>query len=172
MAAIASAPVTAILRAPAASRVASRKAPVAGGLAIPAARPVALRHAARGAVCASAGAELAAMGVGPAVSELALAGYDTSALDTLFVNAAAIILPAWGAIVGTIFVFGTIAKVAFPDKYDAAVYKNKAVELVQDEIIDLDNLSPEDLAAVAALEAERAAEGEELSQCVTSRRRS
>ena len=82
------------------------------------------------------------MGVGPAVSELALAGYDTSALDTLFVNAASIILPAWGAIVGTIFVFGTIAKVAFPDKYDAAVYKNKAVELVQDEIIDLDNLSP------------------------------
>jgi hypothetical protein len=158
MAAIASVPVTAILRAPAASRVASRKAPVAGGVAIPAARPVALRRAARGAVRASAGAELAAMGVGPAVSELALAGYDTSALDTLFVNAASFILPAWGAIVGTIFVFGTIAKVAFPDKYDAAVYKGKAAELVQDEIIDLDNLSPEDLAAVSALEAERAAE--------------
>jgi hypothetical protein len=60
--------------------------------------------------------------------------------------------------VGTIFVFGTIAKIAFPDKYDAAVYKGKAEELVADEIIDLDNLSPEDIAAVEALEAERAAQ--------------
>ena len=54
---------------------------------------------------------------------------------------------------------GTIAKVAFPDKYDDAVYKNKAKELVQDEIIDLDNLSEADLAAVAALEKERAEQG-------------
>ena len=156
MAAIASAPVTAILRAPAASAWRPARLPVAGGLAIPAARPS--RRPPPAAPSARLRARFAAMGVGPAVSELALAGYDTSALDTLFVNAASIILPAWGAIVGTIFVFGTIAKVAFPDKYDAAVYKNKAVELVQDEIIDLDNLSPEDLAAVAALEAERAAE--------------
>lgn len=85
--------------------------------------------------------------------------FDTTAFDEMFVNAASIILPAWGAIVGTIFVFGTIAKVAFPDKYDDAVYKNKAKELVQDEIIDLDNLSEADLAAVAALEKERAEQG-------------
>jgi hypothetical protein len=38
------------------------------------------------------------------------------------------------------------------------VYKGKAEELVADEIIDLDNLSPEDIAAVEALEAERAAQ--------------
>lgn len=90
------------------------------------------------------------------VSELALAGYDTTAIDTMFVNTASLILPLWGVLVGTLFIFGTIAKVAFPDKYDAAVYKNKAAELVEDEIIDLDNLSEADKAAVAALEAERA----------------
>ena len=56
----------------------------------------------------------------------------------------------------SIFIFGTIAKIAFPDKYDAAVYQDKAKEMVADEFIDLDNLSPEDLAAVAELEAERA----------------
>jgi hypothetical protein len=93
----------------------------------------------------------------PVVPELALAGYDTSNLDTLFVNVASFILPAWGIIVGTIFIFGTIAKVLFPEKYDAAVYDGKAKELVDADEIDLDNLSAEDLAAVAALEAERAA---------------
>ena len=92
-----------------------------------------------------------------AVPELALAGYDASALDEAFVNIASFILPAWGVIVGTIFIFGTIYKVAFPDKYDEAVYKGKAVEMVEDEIIDLDNLSEADLKAVAELEAERAA---------------
>lgn len=96
-------------------------------------------------------------GVSQAVPELALAGLDTSAVDSAFINIASFILPAWGVTVGTLFIFGTIAKVAFPDKYDAAVYKGKAEELVEDEIIDLDNLSEEDLAAVAALEAERAA---------------
>ena len=100
-------------------------------------------------------------GVSQAVPQLAAGGVealvDTSEFDKLFVNVASFILPAWGVIVGTLFIFGTIAKVAFPEKYDAAVYKGKAAEMVQDEIIDLDNLSEEDLAAVAALEAERAA---------------
>ena len=91
------------------------------------------------------------------VPQLALAGFDTTELDTAFVNIASFILPAWGIIVGTIFVFGTIYKVAFPDKYDDAVYKNKAAEMVEYEDIDLDNLSEEDLEAVAKLEAERAA---------------
>lgn len=96
-------------------------------------------------------------GVNQAVPELALAGLDTSSFDEAFVNIASFILPAWGLIVGTIFIFGTIAKVAFPEKYDDAVYKDKAKELVDDETIDLDNLSEADLKAVAELEAERAA---------------
>ena len=96
-------------------------------------------------------------GVNQAVPELALAGVDTSSFDEAFVNIASFILPAWGIIVGTIFIFGTIAKVAFPEKYDDAVYKDKAKELVDDETIDLDNLSEADLKAVAELEAERAA---------------
>ena len=54
--------------------------------------------------------------------------------------------------------FGTIYKIAFPDKYNEQVYSGKAAEMVQDEMIDLDNLSEEDLAAVAELEAERAAQ--------------
>lgn len=95
-------------------------------------------------------------GVSQAVPELALAGIDTSDADKLFVNVASFILPAWGLIVGTIFIFGTIAKVAFPEKYDDAVYKGKATEMVAGEIIDLDNLSEADLAAVAALKAENA----------------
>ena len=82
-------------------------------------------------------------GVNQAVPELALAGVDTSSFDEAFVNIASFILPAWGIIVGTIFIFGTIAKVAFPEKYDDAVYKDKAKELVDDETIDLDNLSVE-----------------------------
>ena len=98
-------------------------------------------------------------GVNQAVPQVAdIFGIDTSAADTLFVNAASIVLPAWGAIVGAIFVFGTVYKIAFPDKYNEQVYSGKAAEMVQDEIIDLDNLSEDDLAAVAELEAERAAQ--------------
>ena len=162
MAAIASSSVSARLSAPVAARAASRsarRAPIGGGVPVPAARPVALRRTARGgAARAFAGEEqLASIDAMPVVPELALAGYDTSNLDTLFVNVASFILPAWGIIVGTIFIFGTIAKVLFPEKYDAAVYDDKAKELVDADEIDLDNLSAEDLAAVAALEAERAA---------------
>ena len=160
MAAMMSAPVTAMLRAPVTSRVTRAKAPVGGGIALPAARPATLRSRAV-AARASAGVEVATAAQ-QAVSDLAVGGIDaivdTTSFDEAFVNIASFILPAWGAIVGTIFVFGTIAKIAFPDKYDAAVYKGKAEELVADEIIDLDNLSPEDMAAVEALEAERAAQ--------------
>ena len=62
--------------------------------------------------------------------------------------------------------FGTVLD-AFPDKYNEQVYSGKAAEMVQDEIIDLDNLSEDDLAAVAELEAERRAEtmsGDNLGQ--------
>ena len=112
---------------------------------------------------ASAPVDSVVSGVNQAIPQVAdVFGVDTSAADTVFVNAASIILPAWGAIVGAIFVFGTIAKIAFPDKYDAAVYKGKAEELVADEIIDLDNLSPEDMAAVEALEAEKAVVAKQL----------
>jgi hypothetical protein len=160
MAAMMSAPVTAMLRAPVTSRVTRAKAPVGGGIALPAARPATLRSRAV-AARASAGVEVATAAQ-QAVSDLAVGGIDaivdTTSFDEAFVNIASFILPAWGAIVGTIFVFGTIAKIAFPDKYDAAVYKGKAEELVADELIDLDNLSPEDIAAVEALEAERAAQ--------------
>ena len=108
---------------------------------------------------ASAPVDSVVSGVNQAVPQVAdIFGIDTSAADTLFVNAASIILPAWGAIVGAIFVFGTVYKIAFPDKYNEQVYSGKAAEMVQDEIIDLDNLSEDDLAAVAELEAERAAQ--------------
>ena len=114
-------------------------------------------------------------GVSQAVPQLAAGGVealvDTSEFDKLFVNVASFILPAWGVIVGTLFIFGTIAKVAFPEKYDAAVYKGKAAEMVQDEIIDLDNLSEEDLAAVAALEAERTVHVERLQASEAQLRR-
>ena len=108
---------------------------------------------------ASAPVDSVVSGVNQAIPQVAdVFGIDTSAADTVFVNAASIILPAWGAIVGAIFVFGTIYKIAFPDKYNEQVYSGKAAEMVQDEMIDLDNLSEEDLAAVAELEAERAAQ--------------
>jgi hypothetical protein len=108
---------------------------------------------------ASAPVDSVVSGVNQAIPQVAdVFGVDTSAADTVFVNAASIILPAWGAIVGAIFVFGTIYKIAFPDKYNEQVYSGKAAEMVQDEMIDLDNLSEEDLAAVAELEAERAAQ--------------
>tara|TARA_B100000768_G_scaffold156161_1_gene153586 strand:- start:2627 stop:2965 length:339 start_codon:yes stop_codon:yes gene_type:complete len=108
---------------------------------------------------ASAPVDSVVSGVNQAIPQVAdVFGIDTSAADTVFVNAASIILPAWGAIVGAIFVFGTVYKIAFPDKYNEQVYSGKAAEMVQDEMIDLDNLSEEDLAAVAELEAERAAQ--------------
>ncbi|CAL55189.1 unnamed product [Ostreococcus tauri] len=93
------------------------------------------------------------------VSELALA-IDTSGFDQMFINGLKIGLPLYGAVVGAIFIFGTIAKVAFPEKYDAAMYGKVAREDVEKGKIDLDNLSEEDARAVAELEAEMRARGE------------
>ncbi len=59
--------------------------------------------------------------------------------------------------VGGIFTFVAIASLALPGEDDAAVYDGKAEEMVADEIIVLYNLSAADLAAVAELEAESAA---------------
>ena len=84
-------------------------------------------------------------------------GVDTTQFDQMFINVASFILPAWGIIVGTIFVFGTIAKVAFPEKYDEMTTKAEKVSFKGQ--IDLDNLSEDDLAAVAELEAEMKAKG-------------
>jgi hypothetical protein len=84
-------------------------------------------------------------------------GIDTTAFDQLFIDVASFILPAWGIIVGTIFVFGTIAKVAFPEKYDEMTTKAEK-EAIKSKI-DLDNLSEDDLLAVAELEAELKAKG-------------
>ena len=84
-------------------------------------------------------------------------GVDTSEFDQMFINVASFILPAWGIIVGTIFVFGTIAKVAFPEKYDEMTTKAEKESFKGQ--IDLDNLSADDLAAVAELEAEMKAKG-------------
>ena len=99
-------------------------------------------------------------GVSQAVPELAgVGGLDTSAFDEFFVNAASTILPLWLAVVGLLFIVGTVYKVAFPDKYDDAIYKDKALAMVAEAEIDLDNLSAEDLAAVAALEEERRQQG-------------
>ena len=85
-------------------------------------------------------------------------GVDTSEFDQMFINVASFILPAWGIIVGTIFVFGTIAKVAFPEKYDEMTTTAEKESFKGQ--IDLDNLSADDLAAVAELEAEMKAKGE------------
>tara|TARA_B110000977_G_scaffold171728_3_gene223593 strand:- start:6799 stop:7284 length:486 start_codon:yes stop_codon:yes gene_type:complete len=157
MAALASAPVATLLRVPTTARVTRAKAPIGGGIAFPSSKAVTMRRCSRASVAvrASASVEIATSAQ-QAVSEIALAGVDTTSFDEAFVSFASFVLPAWGVIVGSIFIFGTIAKIAFPDKYDAAVYQDKAKEMVADEIIDLDNLSPEDLAAVAELEAERA----------------
>lgn len=78
----------------------------------------------------------------------------------MFINGLKIGLPLYGAVVGAIFIFGTIAKVAFPEKYDAAMYGKVAREDVEKGKIDLDNLSEEDARAVAELEAEMRARGE------------
>jgi len=86
-----------------------------------------------------------------------LAGIDTTGFDTMFLKALNIGLPLYGAVVGTIFIFGTIAKVAFPEKFDDAMYSAEAKKDVAN--IDLDNLSEEDAKAVAELEEELRKEG-------------
>jgi len=91
------------------------------------------------------------------LTQLALAGIDTTGFDTVVINALKLAIPLYCAGVGAIFIFGTIAKVAFPDKYDKAMYGAEAKKEV--EGIDLDNLSEEDAAAVAALEEELRKEG-------------
>lgn len=92
------------------------------------------------------------------LAELALE-IDTTQFDQTFLTGLRIGLPLYGAIVGAIFIFGTIAKVAFPQKYDAAVYGAEAKREVEKGKIDLDNLSEEDAKAVAELEAELRAQG-------------
>jgi hypothetical protein len=91
------------------------------------------------------------------LTQIALAGIDTTGFDTVVINALKLAIPLYCAGVGAIFIFGTIAKVAFPDKYDKAMYGAEAKKEV--EGIDLDNLSEEDAAAVAALEEELRMEG-------------
>lgn len=92
------------------------------------------------------------------LSEIALQ-IDTTQFDQAFLTGLRIGLPLYGSIVGAIFIFGTIAKVAFPDKYDAAVYGAEAKRDVEKGKIDLDNLSEDDAKAVAELEAELRAQG-------------
>ena len=75
----------------------------------------------------------------------------------MFLKALNIGLPLYGAVVGAIFIFGTIAKVAFPEKFDDAMYSAEAKKDVAN--IDLDNLSEEDAKAVAELEEELRKEG-------------
>ena len=83
-----------------------------------------------------------------------LAGLDTTSFDELFISFLRVGLPVWGACVSVLFVFGTIAKVAFPEKYDKTFYDaDKKVEKL-DDAFDFSNLSPEDFASVSALEAE------------------
>lgn len=91
------------------------------------------------------------------LAQIALGGIDTTGFDAVVINALKLAIPLYCAGVGAIFILGTIAKVAFPDKYDAAMYGAEAKKDV--EGIDLDNLSEEDAAAVAALEEELRREG-------------
>ena len=91
------------------------------------------------------------------VTQVAIAGIDTSGFDQMFINGLKVGIPLYGAVVGAVFIFGTIAKVAFPEKYDAALYGAEAKKEVAN--IDLDNLSEEDAKAVAELEAELRKEG-------------
>jgi len=91
------------------------------------------------------------------LSEIALAGVDTTAFDQIVIDGLRAAIPLYMAGVGALFVFGTVYKVAFPDKFDDAMYGKEAKKAV--EGIDLDNLSDEDKAAVAALEAELKAKG-------------
>jgi|EP00223_Ostreococcus_mediterraneus_P004979 predicted regulator of Ras-like GTPase activity (Roadblock/LC7/MglB family) len=91
------------------------------------------------------------------LADVALLGIDTSSFDQMVIGAMRAAIPLYMAGAGTLFVVGTIAKVAFPDKFDDAMYGKAAKKEV--EGIDLDNLSEEDAAAVAALEAELKAQG-------------
>ena len=91
------------------------------------------------------------------LADVALLGIDTSSFDQMVIGAMRAAIPLYMAGAGTLFVVGTIAKVAFPDKFDDAMYGAAAKKEV--EGIDLDNLSEEDAAAVAALEAELKAQG-------------
>ena len=91
------------------------------------------------------------------VAQVAIAGIDTSGFDQMFINGLKVGIPLYGAVVGAVFIFRTIAKVTFPEKYDAALYGAEAKKEV--EKIDLDNLSEEDAKAVAELEAELRKEG-------------
>jgi len=91
------------------------------------------------------------------LADVALLGIDTSSFDQMVIGAMRAAIPLYMAGAGTLFVVGTIAKVAFPDKFDDAMYGEAAKKEV--EGIDLDNLSEEDAAAVAALEAELKAQG-------------
>ena len=91
------------------------------------------------------------------LADVALLGVDTTGFDQMVIGAMRAAIPLYMAGAGTLFVVGTIAKVAFPDKFDDAMYGAAAKKEV--EGIDLDNLSEEDAAAVAALEAERRAQG-------------
>ena len=91
------------------------------------------------------------------VAQVAIAGIDTSGFDQMFINGLKVGIPLYGAVVGAVFIFGTIAKVAFPEKYDAALYGAEAKKEVEKS--DLDNLSEEDAKAGAELEAELRKEG-------------
>ena len=85
-------------------------------------------------------------------------GIDTTEFDTLFIDVATIVTEAVFAITAVVLILGTVAKVAFPEKFDAATYRAQAKKEV--EKIDLDNLSEEDAEAVAKLEAELRKKGE------------
>ena len=120
------------------------------------------RHARSRAVAARASADVeVATAAQQAVSDLAVGGIDavvdTTSFDEAFVNIASFILPAWGAI-GGIFVFGTIAKIAFPDKYDAGGVQGQGRGAGGGRNHRSRQPLPEDIAAVEALEAERAAQ--------------
>ena len=86
------------------------------------------------------------------IADVALFGIDTTSFDLVVINAIKLAIPLYCAGVGAIFIFGTIAKVAFPEKYDKAMYGAEAKKEIEN--LDLDNLSAEDAAAVAALEEE------------------
>ncbi len=92
------------------------------------------------------------------VAQGAVVGIDTTEFDTVFIDVATIVTEAVFAITAVVLILGTVAKVAFPEKFDAATYRAQAKKEV--EKIDLDNLSEEDAEAVAKLEAELRKKGE------------
>jgi hypothetical protein len=91
-----------------------------------------------------------------------LAGIDTTGFDTMFLKALNVGLPLYGAVVGAIFIFGTIAKVAFPKKFDDAMYGAEAKKDVAN--IDLDNLSEEDVRGRAPQGGEALSAGRRMIQ--------